>query len=367
VTLPVLHLSGAPYDQGHQHGRALRELIAQNLDAYFNRLEVECRLPSDEARQRAAQYSPTLARNRAYSEAMQGVADGSGIPLLDVHVLNLRYELLYFQWGANALVDGCTSFAVLPDASQNGHLLLGQNWDWIPEARGAIVHTRDDDGFETLGFTEAGIIGAKIGVNSAGLGLTINGLYSDVDDWSRLRTPFHVRCFEILRSRTLAEAVEVIEGEPRNCSTNFLIAQAPNEAVDIEAAPDTLRRLLQPGSSCTLVHSNHFVEPELLSIKEPPVEHRPHTYSRQARLGELLEAHAAVSIGDLESILRDHDNFPDSLCHHIHPDDKPEEWIVTVASVIMDLEDRSLRVTDGQPCERLYDAYSLAHMAVVGH
>src|SRR5438876_4720991 len=31
VTLPILHLDGTPYDQGRQHGLALRERIAENL------------------------------------------------------------------------------------------------------------------------------------------------------------------------------------------------------------------------------------------------------------------------------------------------------------------------------------------------
>jgi isopenicillin-N N-acyltransferase-like protein len=40
---------------------------------------------------------------------------------------------------------------------------------------GAVLHTTDDDSFETLAYTESGIVGAKIGLNTAGLGLCING------------------------------------------------------------------------------------------------------------------------------------------------------------------------------------------------
>ena len=72
------------------------------------------------------------------------MAAGSGHDLLDLLVLNLRYELLYYQYGVCAIggADGCTAFAVLPAASANGHLLLGQNWDWIPEVKGAVLFTR---------------------------------------------------------------------------------------------------------------------------------------------------------------------------------------------------------------------------------
>src|SRR5439155_12775577 len=128
-------------------------------------------------------------------------------------------------------------------ASTNGHLLLGQNWDWIPQVQGAVLHTLEPDGLETLSFTEAGIVGGKIGLNSAGLGLAINGLLSSADDWSRLELPFHVRCYEILRRRSLAEAVDVVAREKRSCSANFLIAQTPDLAVDLEAAPDSIAEI----------------------------------------------------------------------------------------------------------------------------
>jgi isopenicillin-N N-acyltransferase-like protein len=74
---------------------------------------------------------------------------------------------------------------------------------------------------------------------------------------------------------------------------------------------------------------------------------------------ELLDARRPVSVADLEASLRDHDNYPDSICRHENPDDPPEEACVTVVSAIMDLDDRTLWLTDGHPCERLYERYSL--------
>jgi len=365
VVFPVLVVDGDPYDQGVQHGSALREQIGHNLDVYYDRFLREGQLEPDEARARAATYQPILVGG-SYYQALTGMARGSGHALLDLLVLNLRYELLYYQYGVCAVggADGCTSFALLPDASANGHLLLGQNWDWIPGVKGAFLHTREADGLETLGFTEAGIVGAKIGLNSAGLGLVINGLMSTVDDWSRAVMPFHVRCYEILRRRTLAEAASVITDTPRSCSANFLIAQTPDHALNIEASPDAVSQIGPRGGA--LVHANHFVDPAGLGVVEPAVERRPHSYTRHARLAALLSERAPVSIGDLEWSLRDHDNYPDGICRHAHPDDPPEEWCVTVTSAIMDLEELSLRLTDGPPCEHQYAECSIAHSAVLG-
>jgi isopenicillin-N N-acyltransferase-like protein len=366
VTLPVVDVDGEPYEQGRQHGRALRSEIADNLGVYYERFAREARLDAREARLRAATYWPLLD-GQPYFENMRGVANGSGQALLDILVLNVRYELLYYQYGVCGIsgADGCTSFAVLPEASANGHVLLGQNWDWIPDVRGAVLHTREPDGLETLAFTEAGILGGKIGLNSAGLGLAINGLLSSADDWSRLVRPFHMRCYEILRQRHLADAVDVVVREPRSCSANFLIAQSPNLAVNLEAAPDTVREL-GPEHHC-IVHTNHFIEPAKLGIVEPDSERRPHSYWRQNRMRDVLKANSPLAVADLEVALRDHDNYPDGICRHENLDDPPEEWAITVTSVIMDLEERSLRLTDGQPCEHLYEAFSIPHTAVANY
>jgi isopenicillin-N N-acyltransferase-like protein len=242
--------------------------------------------------------------------------------------------------------------------------LLGQNWDWIPEVLGAVVHTREPDGFETLSFTEAGIIGGKIGLNSAGLGLAINGLLSTADDWSRLVPPFHVRCYDILRQRRIDGAVGVVGATGRSCSANFLVAQTPDHAIDLEAAPDAVREL-RP-EHATLVHTNHFLDPAQLGVTEPESERRPHSYWRQNRMQALLAARAPVSIADLEVVLRDHDNYPDGICRHENRSDPPEEWCITVTSAIMDLAERSLRLTNGPPCEHLYEGFSISHTAVLG-
>jgi len=365
VTLPVVHVHGEPFEQGRQHGFALREQIAHNLDVYYDRFLREGQLNPREARARAERYLPLLD-GHPYSDAMRGLAEGSEQDVLDLVVLNMRYELLYYQYSILPVgePDGCSSFAVLPSASENGHLLLGENWDWIPEVLGAVLHTREPDGLETLSFTEAGIVGGKIGLNSAGLGLAINGLLSTADDWSRLVMPFHVRCYEILRRRTLASAAEVVTSGSRACSANFLLAQVPDQAVDIEAAPDSVCTIAAERGA--VAHTNHFLDPASLGVSEPRSERRPHSYTRLARLRELIDARAPVSVGDMESCLRDHDNFPDSVCRHENQDDPPEEWCVTVTSVIMDLEERALRLTDGPPCEHLYEGYSIPHTAVLG-
>ena len=362
MTLPVVHLTGTAYEQGVQHGQALKDRIAHNLDVYFARFERETGLARPEVLDRARRYAKAIqGQNQDYFDGMRGVADGSGFAPDDIAALQVRYEILYYQFGKNAQsedVDGCTAFAVLPEASANGHLLVGQNWDWIPQVQGAVLHTTDPDGMETLAFTEAGIVGGKIGLSSAGMGLAINGMTSTDDDWSTLAKPFHVRCYEILRARDFDAAVAVVTGESRACSTNFLIAQTPNKVVDIEAAPDKLRMLGCEGGC--LVHTNNFTDPAEIGVAEPPNPKRPFSVGRRSRLGELLGAREKIAVEDIEADLRDHVRYPYGICRHAAEGlEPPEHHYITVTSVIMDLDAKTLRLTDGVPCENEYQTVTL--------
>jgi isopenicillin-N N-acyltransferase like protein len=351
--LPVIELVGTPYEQGQRHGQLLRDRIAQNLDVYFYRFELEAKLSRAEVLVRSEQLLKVIAKQSPdYLEGMRGIADGSGFSLVEIAALNVRYEILYYQFGKVALeeeqqrerlVDGCTLFAVSPQKMDNNHLVVGQNWDWIPTVKGAVLHTTHDDGLVTLAFTEAGIFGGKIGLNSAGVGICINGITTTEDDWARPVTPLHVRCYHILRSRSFAEMQAIIKDELRACSTNFLIAQAPDQALNIEAAPNRVNEL-QFANGC-MTHANHFVAPDALGIVEPPSDSR----HRETRLRDLLESQPVLSVADIQRFLQDTDGFPNSVSRHEDPDYGPEEHYITVTGVVMDLNTLEMWISDGPP------------------
>lgn len=358
MTLPVVHLNGTPYDQGVRHGRELKDRIRHNIDVYLDRIEKEGKLPREEAFSRARQYLRAIRSQDAdYFDEMRGISEGSGIDLDGIALLNVRYEIMYNQFRVNAPVEGCTAFAVLPERSAEGHLLFGQNWDWIPQAKGAVVHSIDPSGLEVLSFTEAGIPGGKIGFNSNGVGLAVNGMVTTDDDWSSLRRPFHVRCYEILRSKDIEAAMNVVKGSERAISANYLIVQTPDRVVDIEAAPDKTYE-----SRCTgglLVHTNHFVEPDEIAVAEPQLEDHHYSYTRFKRMDDLLRSNPKITIDHIESYLRDHVDLPHSICRHPDEDKGLEKHYATVVSVIVDLYTGTMRISDGPPCKNEYQKASL--------
>jgi len=365
--LPILRLKGAPHEMGIEHGRKMRNEIDHNLTVYFRRFRNETKLSREQVLQRAAKYLPVIERVAPdYSEEMKGVAKGSGSDLLDITALNVRYELMYSQYsklGVPAIssrTDGCTAFAVEPGMSENGHALMAQNWDWIPEVEGLFQRRANDNEPEVISFTEAGVVGGKIGINSAGLGLLINGLVSNMDDWSRLEKPFHVQCWEILRSKSLEDAIRIVSEGQRSCSANFLLGQQKSlekaTIVNVESAPQAVNRL-SPESG-VIAHTNHFCNPASVGISQVIDEEWRSTLTRYERIYNLLNDHIAghekLSLETAKSMLRDHYGRPDSLCRHPNPALAEDDRYKSVVSVVMDLEDRKLWATDGSPCEDDY-------------
>jgi hypothetical protein len=50
---------------------------------------------------------------------------------------------------------------------------------------------------------------------------------------------------------------------------------------------------------------------------------------------------------------------PFGICRHENPADPPEQHYITVASVVMDLNERRLRLTDGPPCVNPFQTITL--------
>lgn len=360
--LPVIQLEGPPQAQGLAHGRLLAERIARNVETYFRRFHDEGGLTREQVLARVTPYWDAVAKQSPdYVAGARGIAEGSGIPELEIAALNLRYELLYHQFTAMAMPDGCTLFALLPERSASGHLLIGQNWDWIPEVQGAVLHIQQPDGLEQLCFTEAGIFGGKIGLSSAGLGLAINGLTSTADDWSRLRRPFHVRCWEILAQRELDAAARVITDEPRGCSTHYLIAQTPDRVAGLEAAPWALNWI--GAENGVYSHANHFVDPAGLGIAEPPSPFRKWSVHRAARCRQVMLSDTPLTERQVLERLRDHVGHPNSICRHPDPERGGSHTYQTVTSVLMDLTAGEMWISDGPPCLGSYQHLRLERAA----
>jgi len=92
-------------ERGRVHGEAYPEAIRANVDTYIDRFDHHG-IGEATAREHASRFVPIIEdANEAYAEGMVGVAEGSDLPLDDVALVNVRYEILFAAF-AEETADG---------------------------------------------------------------------------------------------------------------------------------------------------------------------------------------------------------------------------------------------------------------------
>jgi isopenicillin-N N-acyltransferase like protein len=369
--LTVLDLSSDPRERGKLHGRAMRTEIRANCATYIERFEVGGVKQSFVLEQSGA-WADFIARDSPeYADEMQGIAAGAALSLTEIALLNARYELAYCMFGSEAQTlnsaalveqEGCTSFGLLPEITAGGHTIIGQNWDWLEKLRGRvfIMHVQRSSESRSpkpdfVGFTEAGIAGCKIGVNAAGIGLCVNGLVTQRDGVNGFRKPFHVRCREILDAWTFDKALLPVVQTDRCCSTNFVIGHADGEIIDIEATPDYCSYIYPENG--LLTHANHLVRETRVASQFERIA--PHSLFRANRLERLLRSSGNIGIDGIHTSLSDHFSAPASICRHPDTTLPEPKRVTSVAAAAIDLNTRTLYVTDGPPCQSAFQEVPL--------
>jgi isopenicillin-N N-acyltransferase-like protein len=344
---PVYRVDAAsPFERGVQYGRQAREQIAATVRTYRQIFRDFVHVEWDEARRIGRSYAAAIERyDRDIAEEIRGVAEGSGLAHDEALALNARSEIAL----SARYLDGCTSFAAFGRATRGETTVLAQNWDWRPSLRDSmVVLLVEQPGKPSLTMlTEAGIVG-KLGFNSRGLGVCLNAILTDRLEQDA--TPLHVVLRGILDSRTLGEAIGAVARSGIACAANFLVAQHGNGALDIEAVPGDMDVLLPERD--ILSHTNHLTSLRLAGVRCLGRTGWPDTYPRLARVRrQLEERHGEIDTDAAREILRDHGNEPSSICRHLDEQVQPEgRRIQTVFSLVMNLEEGTLELTDGPPC-----------------
>ncbi|MDH5750665.1 MAG: C45 family peptidase [Rhodospirillales bacterium] len=376
--LNLLDISGNPFERGLAHGKHLAKEIAENTGTYL-RMFAANGLEQGDALAKGDRWLPVIREgNAAYADEMKGIAKGAGVPEGLIGMLNARYEIAFSLFHEEAkrgnrsgaiapsaipkdsvlrAPEGCTSFGAMPEATRDGTTLLGQNWDWLAAVHGRCVILRisRDDGPDILSLNEAGIVGGKQGLNRAGIGLVENGLVSALDGANGFCKPFHVRCREILEAETYDQALLPVVKTDRTCSANFVIGHADGEIINIETSPKLATYIYPEGGIVT--HSNHFLDSQHGPSQMERIS--PNTLYRAERLRRRLMAHhGELDFTNIRDALSDHFGLPNSICRHPDarlPEDKRS---MTNNAVVLDLNNRTLAVSDGPPCENSFVAYS---------
>lgn len=355
LSFPLLKLGGSPYEVGFQHGELAKERIQKSLDIYRLAFFEMANIQWNKAIEVGKTFVPIIQEYDPEAiEEVRGIAEGADCQFEEIIALNSRTELMFLSGSAPS---GCTTAAVLPDASLNGHTLLAQNWDWKPDCMQSaiLLETKRNAGLNTFNFVEAGMVGRN-GMNSAGIGVVANFLETDRDR-KQIGVPLPFIRRKILASRNISAAIKALIEAKRTCSTNCLIGSRRGFAVDIEATPEDFY-VLYPDRGL-FVHANHFAYPHIRE-KDTSRSRFPDTLYRGWRLKQLLEAkEGRISVRDLEDSLMDHFGFPNSICRHLDVSCEESRRIQTVGSIVMDLNSGEIQFADGCPCESGYKMFKL--------
>lgn len=349
---PVVRVSGGPEERGRAYGAAARTRIHRSLAGYEKVFRHHAGWDWPTVRAHASRYAPVIEEFAPSSaREIAAIAAGAGVETDDILALNTRSEIMFAARlpGAAALAAECTSFAVAPHRTADGTVTAGQNWDWLEQSRDSVLvlKVQRSDGPDFVTIVEAGML-AKVGLNSAGVGLCTNTLVSDGDE-GRLGVPYHVLLRSVLDSVSGAAAAAQVRAADRANSANYVIVDDTGFMVDLETAPFTGGSRAVAEDDGILAHANHFVC-EGLTGTDRYLERKPHSLDRLGNLAGSLNHGGALTTGELRVALADHRDFPMSVCQHADTDVVQEERTCTLAGVLLDVGARQMSFTSGNPC-----------------
>lgn len=335
-----------PQTRGREIGTLFARQIGDTLEGYwrlFAAKGIEVARAEDTARRAlddVAAWSPSLGAELA------GLAIGAGLDPWEAALLNARTEIV-----ALAPPSGhgeCSTGVHVP--ADGGAPRTLQTWDWYLHlaTEGLVWSYVTDSGRGVHGFTEFGILG-KIGVNDAGLGTHLN-ILNHASDGRGAGIPIHLIARRIHDEATsLDEAVDIIRRTPLSSSSTISIASwdgTRGRAAIVELSPAGVA-VLPVDAGRTLVHTNHFLDPELAAGEANP--HMSDTLDRfaalQSRVGAIAEADPEVRADALVA------GLPDGgpICVYEVDQLVPDLGWETKATFSLDLESHRLRYAVGSP------------------
>jgi isopenicillin-N N-acyltransferase-like protein len=358
--IPLIEVSGGPRERGLAYGEAARRWIQASVDYYREGFRYSSGLDWEQACERAhAWREPVAAVAPDLLSEVDAIAEGAGLRADEVLALNARGEIVRAQdsgFGKEEGTDGCSAFALLPEATGDGHVYCGQNWDWRLGAEETTVLLRvvQPPKPTLIMQLEAGQVG-RHGANSAGIALNANGLDGAFGTPLGLPQPFLRRM--ILDSPYLRDALRVPYEVHQHIATNLLVTHRGGVAVDLETTPVT-HGWGYPDNGI-LVHANHYQYGVPPRIAEG---YRPSSVDSLYRVPIIERGLAAVrgAAGSdevrkiVQETMSNHIGYPHAVCEHVDTRTPKVRHSKTMMSSLVDLTTGEYRVLSGNPCENDY-------------
>jgi isopenicillin-N N-acyltransferase-like protein len=364
MSIPIISLTGSPYEIGYRHGKIAKEAIKHNIQFYLDLWNYFSGVDKSQVLENAREFIPYIERiDSELIEELKGVAEGCGVEFEEIVALNARWELNHSYFSPTVpdkALDGCTAFAISTEATKNKHTFIGQNWDYKTGVKESciILIIKQQSKPDIIINTEAGIIGHK-GFNSAGIGIGLNFIRCNRDVFHE-GLPMLIKVRSILNAETLSECLKIIMTFEGPNSGNIVIAHRDGEAIDIECLPDDSFFLYPKGG--ILTHANHFLSLSFQG-KDTGRALLPDTVIRNNRaFGLFQNKRGNLGFDTIKQVLRDHFDYPNSICRHRNERLELYESWETITSMIIDLTEGKMLYTSGPPCSNSYEAVAIGDL-----
>lgn len=345
----LIEIKGTAFERGKRYGSSASGAIKRNIDFYSSAFEKSANIDWPQAQKLAMKFLPVIEKYcPSYVEEMKGIAEGAGRSFEDILTLNCRSEVLF------AKADACSCIIIPEGRGKNGHVFMGQTWDWMASARqnSVVLKVHQEGEPSILMICEAGMVGGK-GLNSEGISICLNA--TSVGK-GKIGVPLHLMMRKVLDSSLATEAIKAVSMLPRAGSGAFNIATRSGFEMVIEFSPDQFDVIMSQGEP--LIHTNHYLSP-LIAPQDKAKSFIPSTFTRYNTMEKWLKKHGG-RIGEKEifKLLSNHDNYPESICYHEDPRINGERYC-SVYAMVMDVTVGKLWVTDGYSCEGKVSEYRL--------
>jgi isopenicillin-N N-acyltransferase-like protein len=351
--LEVLELSGSPHQRGKKYGEACKTMIEEQITHLYSSFREKRRWLKEKVLGEARKYVPFIEEySPEIADEMKGMAAGAEVGYEDIAALIAHYEL-----GED--VPSCTCFAATGQATVQGETYIGQNWDggpgvWWEGEESLLLRVIRPSGPNVLTFVDKGFP-AGYGMNSDGIAVVWNSVHCDE---SQLGVPTYLIPREVLHQKTIGDAIGAVFRARRAESFNFVIADENGEVYNIEATPNNIDIT---HADKYMGHANHFTKLKVGRdlLLEQAFNVGMSTLIRHNRINRLLSQKCGcMDLEALVEMLKDHVNYPNSICCH-QRNSEGKVTALTFSSAVMVPAKREMYITHGNPCRNKFYKHAL--------
>ncbi len=239
----ILLLQGTHYEIGFAYGKLLAEPIAKSVEGVLQIAQATDQKHNVQGSTLETIYQATNKYiPQKYKDELQGLADGSGVELHKLELVNVFPEMFH-----------CSTFTMVDKATKDGQLIHGRILDYavgtkseLQKTAVVIVIRPDGENAIMLG-SYIGLLGCITGINDKEIAIGMMGM-GNYGKWEGYPMSYLLR--NVLEDAgSLDEALPMFQQAKRTCEYAYVISDGKTKtSAAVHATPEAAT-IIQPGQA----------------------------------------------------------------------------------------------------------------------